>query len=627
VSWIEQLSKTYDACFGRDETGFQSLTAVSTVPQTTQLHIQLKPDGTFFHAEIDELENTPMFVTEDSASRSGKEPAANPLTEQLEYCAQGVEQYGGNSAKHKRYLKLLNAWADSPFTDPKVLAVRQYIQSGTLLKDLVWQKILSLLDNSIEKVKVNKKSLDPLKLWIRWSVIEYLQSATWSDTELATKWIAYEGSLVTKTALCMASGEQVRTTQKHPKRIRFGGDNSKLISSNDTTGFTFRGRFKSSDQALTISYQQSQKAHNALRWLIARQGTKNGDQVVVAWAVQGALAPPLLVDSWQFLHSLDDLTPESEQKTGREPAEDSYQGDAGQHFALRLKKAVQGYKQKIDDNADIVVMGLDSATSGRMAILFYRELKSFEFLARLQDWHESLAWPQNMGKSRHFVGAPAPRDIAEAAYGQRIDDKLRKATLERLLPCIVDGRTVPRDLVQAVIARTTNRAGLDAWEFERNLGIACSLFRASRRKKEKYTMSLDESRTTRDYLYGRLLAIADNLEEMALRIARQDRDTNAARLMQRFADHPYTTWLTLYAKQLRPYIAQLHSTRGGPLYLRQKLIDTIVDSFEIRDGQSTFLDNRPLTGEFLLGYHSQREALRTHPQTNNTSETTEGDAE
>jgi CRISPR-associated protein Csd1 len=626
VSWIEQLSKTYDACFGRDETGFASLTAVSAVPQTTQLHIQLKPDGTYFHAEIDELENTPMFVTEDSASRSGKEPAANPLTEQLEYCAKGIESYGGNSTKYERYLKLLDAWADSPFTDLKVLAVRQYIQSGTLLEDLLQHKVLSVREGLLEKVKVNKKSLDPLKLWIRWSVTESLQSATWSDTDLAKKWKSYEDSLVTETSLCMASGEQTRTTQKHPKRIRFGGDNSKLISSNDTSGFTFRGRFSASAQALTIGYEQSQKAHNALRWLIARQGVKNGDQVVVAWAVQGAAAPPLLVDSWQFFHSLDDSAPASDGAKQHESIEASYQGDAGQHFALRLRATIQGYKQKLDDNADIVVMGLDSATPGRMAILFYRELKGSEFLSRLEQWHESLAWPHNMGKSRRFIGAPAPRDIAEAAYGQRIDDKLRKATLERLLPCIVDGRTVPRDLLLAVTARTTNRAGMEAWEFEHNLGIACSLFRASHRK-ENYTMSLDESRTTRDYLYGRLLAIADNLEGMALRIARQDRDTSAARLMQRFADHPFTTWRTLESQQLRPYIAQLRSSRPAPLAIRLKMIDAIMDTFETRDGQSTFLDNRPLSGEFLLGYHCQREALRPRPQQNNSSETTEGDAE
>lgn len=54
-------------------------------------------------------------------------------------------------------------------------------------------------------------------------------------------------------------------------------------------------------------------------------------------------------------------------------------------------------------------------------------------------------------------------------------------------------------------------------------------------------MSLDQRRTTRDYLYGRLLAIAENIESLALFVARENRDTSAAKLMQRFADHPYTT--------------------------------------------------------------------------------------
>ena len=124
-------------------------------------------------------------------------------------------------------------------------------------------------------------------------------------------------------------------------------------------------------------------------------------------------------------------------------------------------------------------------------------------------------------------------------------------------------------------------------------------------------MSLDESRLTRDYLYGRLLAVADNLEELALRVAREERETNAARLMQRFADHPYTTWRTLEL-QLRPYIARLRSSRfAGALVIRQRLLDSLPSAFPaMADGASSFTDNSRLSGEFLLGYHSQREALR-----------------
>jgi CRISPR-associated protein Csd1 len=114
-------------------------------------------------------------------------------------------------------------------------------------------------------------------------------------------------------------------------------------------------------------------------------------------------------------------------------------------------------------------------------------------------------------------------------------------------------------------------------------------------------MTLDPNRKTRDYLYGRLLALAESLEEWALNKAGEDRPTNAARLMQRFSEHPYSTWRTIELA-LTPYKARL----GGKSKKRQRLIDEVVASFENGD----FTSDKRLSGEFLLGYHCQREFLR-----------------
>jgi len=113
-------------------------------------------------------------------------------------------------------------------------------------------------------------------------------------------------------------------------------------------------------------------------------------------------------------------------------------------------------------------------------------------------------------------------------------------------------------------------------------------------------MALDENRKTRDYLYGRLLALAEGLEQWALKKAGEDRQTTAARLMQRFADHPYTTWRTIELA-LGPYKARL----GGKSLKRQRLISEVTAMFAPDD----FISDKKLSGEFLLGYHCQREAL------------------
>ena len=648
MSWLQRLSETYDACFGQPQFAGESdpLLPLCSVPQTTQLHVELWEDGSFAHAQLHELLNTPMFVTEDSASRSGTSPAANPLTEQLEYCAKGLEAYGGDRTRYDRYVKLLSQWAQSQWTNEKVRAVLRYVEGGTLLDDLLREGILSASSEALLKIKVGNKLIPPLKLWVRWSVrTNDLQSKTWSDRALAESWRAFDLANAQEHCFCMLSGDITRTTQKHPKRIRWSGDNAKLISANDDKGFTFRGRFTDSSQALTIGYAATQKAHNALRWLLKRQGTKIGDNGrIVAWSVFNAWAAPVLADSLQFF-SLSDQNCQfgselSENAPALHFATKVHIGDAGQGFALRLGAAIKGYGSRFSDTESIVVLALDSATDGRMAVLYYRELSGSEFLSRLEAWHSNLAWSQRFSETRQFTGAPSPSDIVDAVYGPRkldgnAGDKLRKATVERLLPCIVEGRPIPRDLVFAAVARasqvSTASKRRGSWAFERVLGVACSLYRGSH-PQEFPTMSLDEARLTRDYLYGRLFALANDLEEKALWLAGTNRSTNAARLMQRFSDRPASTWLIL-CKRLNPYMMQLQSSAPGLLSKYKNLLDTVTARFnDLTNGADQFNSDSRLNGEFLLGFHSQREALRSKRSLDKTStapstEETQGDPE
>ena len=115
-------------------------------------------------------------------------------------------------------------------------------------------------------------------------------------------------------------------------------------------------------------------------------------------------------------------------------------------------------------------------------------------------------------------------------------------------------------------------------------------------------MALEEDRISRDYLYGRLLALAEHLEHWAIRAAGESRPTNAERMMQRFADHPYTTWRTLELA-LIPYRIRL----GGKAHKILSLIDTVHQKFVPSEEYTR--DDR-LSGEYLLGYHCQRAALK-----------------
>ena len=513
---------------------------------------------------------------------------------------------------YRNYVALLAKWCNSPDSHPKARAVLAYVQKKTLMRDLVAQKAL-LVDTdgrliSKEKAQRDKNTKDIFSVInaqdgvvIRW-VVELLDSdehRAWQDKTLWESWANYYLNSRTDTGLCLVTGTEQLLTNNHPKFIRREGDNAKLISANDTGGFTFRGRFITDEQACGVGLGTSQKAHYALAWLIARQGYLDGELAIVAWATSGA---KVIQPTDDPIDALDDA-----------PSEEGSPADTAQKVALRLKMKIAGYRQELGETARMAVMAVDSATPGRLSIVYYRALSSSDFLERIERWHETCVWrhtyhgveeKDEKGKTKKryipFYGAPAPAAIAEAAYGNRLDDKLRKATIKRLLPCIVDGQPIPRDLVESVIRRASNPAGLGGYEWSKALTIACALFRKYKEEKEKYDMALDETRTSRDYLYGRLLAIADVLEERTLSDAEKNRPTNATRYMQQFSQRPFRTWKQIH-ESLTPYLMR----QGDKASYYKSLIGRVKALFIPDD----FISNKPLTGEYLLSYYCQRQKM------------------
>ena len=599
MSWIQKLFETYEQCAGAVAPIGEKLWPVSHLVKQAHVEVVLDPNGNLRKGRIKILDGaeseTLIPATEDSASRAGAKVAPHPLCEEVSYCAPESMP----SEKYSAYMDLLMTWCKSEHAHPKAQAVLEYLKKSSLRTDLSEAGIfpLTFTNKRGQKTKVSDD-----KVFIRWRVedVENPCSGTWQDSSLIQAWIKFDNVSNPADGVCSVSGLPARIAKKHARFVRYPGDGGKLISSNDSDGYTYRGRFTDGKddygrQACTVGFEVSQKAHNALRWLLVTQGYRHYDQAIVSWAISGiALPNPIKNIFEQFELDSSDIK-----------ATTSSVG-TDQNFALRLKKAVAGYGTKLDPKEDVVVIGLDSATPGRMAISFYRELKGSDFLKRLEAWHARYAWHQNYGKDTRFIGAPAPPDIAEAAYGRRLDEKLQKATVERLLPCIVDGWDVPLDLVRSTVRRATNRVGLERWEWEKVLGIACALFKGYHQERN-YQMDLETERNGRDYLYGRLLAIADSIEGYALSTSDEGkkRETTAGRLMQRFADRPFSTWRTIELA-LKPYEARMQagSDRSvGLLVKRRKLLDEVMSQLNDLPERTS---DAPLSGEFLLGYHAQR---------------------
>lgn len=640
MGWIHKLYETYENCYSDnvDMNSEMQLIPICHTTQKAQIEIVIDGKGCFKRARIVKKEDgkTVIPCTEASGGRTGKKPINHPLCDKLQYLAKDFSLYGGEvtvgylnnpSEPYESYINLLKSWCDSEFTHTKAKAILKYVERGSIITDLVNCGIMHLDSNNKFITKWNEEMGETPEIFkvtnstrqddvfIRWVVEEdgIPQAAVWTDKSIQESWINYYTQSKKNKALCYVTGKTMPYADQHPSKIRNEGDKAKIISSgkskdrngdekvNDPTGFTFLGRFINSDQACGVGFEITQKAHNALKWLIEKQGYKRGDQVFVAWSTLGKNIPDPLADTLEIFGFVDNnITLIS----------------TAQEFAKKLNSKIAGYNAELGNTASIVMMGLDSATPGRLSIIFYRELTGSDFLKRLENWHQTCCWIHNYvqkelqdektGKNKKtnikFTGAPAPKDIIEAIYGIRVDDKLRRAAMERIVPCIIDGQKIPWDFVNVIVKRASNRLSMDEWEWNKTLSIACALIRKYKidYEEEVYDMALDVNRKSRDYLYGRLLALADSLEQWALKESGENRQTNAARLMQRFAERPYSTWRTIELA-LTPYKARL-----GPLSnKRQNMISEVMTLFEPDD----FISDKKLSGEFLLGYHCQREAL------------------
>jgi CRISPR-associated protein Csd1 len=596
MGWLSELNAVYDRVMKEKKIEEKPL-PLYHIKNNAPLEIILDGAGKFRTARLlgkDEKADwqTCMPCTEKSAARtSGVE--AYPLCDKLEYVAGDYAEYaeGKNlEEKHAGYLALLEQWAQSEYSNEKIRSVYKYVKKGTLCKDLIKKGTIPAMSTP---TGIGEKENN---LFIRWVVeIPGEGSQTWKDPEIHRLWTAfYSHQFLTGKDFCYVTGKNAPIAELHPAKIRNAGDSAKLISSNDAFNYTFRGRFAEANQACQVGMTVSVKAHNALRWLIEKQGATVGNGLtVVAWCAASNVNPVLLKSTNAF----DD-----------EDEDDGDDYSTLEKTSNAIKNRLRGYYGKIGDNDKILIMGLNAATPGRMSLLLYREFAKSDFCEAQEFWHEHLAWFYTYWKKgekapSRTVSAPSPEDIARAAYGEHLRDDAKAMAVQRLLPCVIDRAAIPPDIEGLCFNRAVRPETLGKTDREKTLETACAVIKYnlfSQRKKE-YNVGLEKERADRDYLYGRLLAVADRVEARVLYQRKEERDTNAVRYMQRFSKYPCSTWELLYVDKLQHYLSQLKGKR----HWYEMLIQEIKDLFD----HDEFVSKKALSGEFLLGYHCQQKAF------------------
>lgn len=575
---LQKAVETYGAMAHRAGQVFEGenepLAPISHIMARPQIIITLDQSGNFAAAQVLD-KNTPKIIipaTEESAGRTVKAAELpHPLCDYLRYL---LPQ---NQVEYQHYISQLSTWANSSHTHPKLHAVLNYVQGGTILENLRQAGI-----DAEEKAMV---------CWVVNGLGESLNGPCWTDRTLMNAFIDYyrEKRTDTPPALCMISGELEMPAGQHPKGIVPISGNAKLISANDSSGFTYRGRFDDAAQAATVGYAVSQKAHSALRWLVANQSVSFGGRTFLCWNPQGIQVPRVTGPM------------------GRRSGTAQRAANPSQ-YQKQLREALSGWKEDLPQSAGVVIAAFDAATTGRLAVTYYNELLASDFLDRLHDWEASCCWEDGP----YGIQSPSLFQIVSWAFGTprngkaEMDDRILSQQMQRLVACRVDKAPFPLDIERALAEKASHLLLYEGENRQKLLFTACAAIRKYHcdHLKEEWDMALDKNCSDRSYLFGRLLAIADAIENNTY-TDEDRRETNAIRMQKAFTLRPMTTWSALWDK-LRPYNKRLAQSKPGLYRYYHSVIDDILNRLSPFDPTL----NHKLDDIYLLGYSHQR-AYRT----------------
>lgn len=632
MAWLKTLAETYDVY--ADQAGMEKnaqavLLPISHSTFNAQIEATIDCEGNFIDArKLDKGFDvvTIIPVTEDSAVRSSG-IAPHPLCDKLCYLAGDYTQYTGDDREKyfEAYIRQLQDWAESEETHPMVLALYRYLARKTLIRDLVSRSVLMLDENGklTDSTKIHNLGQTGANVRFIVSGCE-LPCEVWKNQKLYRTFSAYYRRRSEEKKLCYASGELEACTDKHPSKIRNSADKTRLISGNDESGFTFRGRFTAKEEAVSVGYETSQKAHNALRWLIQKQGYTRDESAIVFWmANRNEQVPDMMKDSINaykhvdgFAFDFDDI--------------DSYMASAptkretGKYMAEQFNLALNGYAGKVSFDDKVAIIALDAATPGRLSIVYYDEMGGKQYIDAILNWQQHCRWRRTIAlesseKNKKKITCectPAPRDMALAAFGvQRsewleADSKVIRATVKRLLPCITQqGVKIPADIIHAAARRASMPQTMSEFVWYNDvLLVTCAMIRFNYERGDK-TMEkfLTDNIDDRNVLFGRLLAVYDYMEQRAMferdenGKVKERRTTNAKRYWNAYSRRPAATFQTLkqnliaYERKLSSYELMKFEEWTGELMTHFK-----GDEF----------NNVALTERYLPGYYLQMEEMK-----------------
>jgi len=570
---MKSLVERYEKLEKLEDSDIFPIMHITKAMKKGDIELTLNGEGVCIRAKtLGEAKDMIIPATLDSGSRSGSAIFPHALFDDMSYLAL-------NDKKREMYLKQLNEWRGE---NKKLNSIYSYVQENRFVEDM--EKFgITHTDKTFIKFKVEIKG--------------DLEADLSKDPIVINHWIDYYSNLelFKKEDLDYITGKRSKVSAKHPKGTNKNTNSAVLVVSDEKN-----------IRRNSIGFNSSQKAHAMLRYLVANYGFKCDTGVIVTYSLGEDINLP------KWYSSSDGIIEGVEDDFGDIAThEESIETILDKNYAKAMRNALLGLgkSENLKKHTNrIAIIALDAATTGRLSVTYYQELDAHEFHEKIVNWHEKCNWHMErwMGDKKNrtkveYISSPKIDDIIKVAFGDTKGDsytKIQKRAREQILHSMFSGKPIDKGYVTSALRRVNSPFSFEEWEYRSYVNIACALLKMYYSNKgDEISVKLEEDRTDRSYLYGRLLAYAEKIESWA-RSKRGEKNyvTNSLRYRSRFSQKPFSTW-QLIDSQLNPYREILK----GMVYQNQ--IDEIKALFESLE---EFENNIPLDGKYLMGYSLQR---------------------
>ena len=577
------------------------------------ISVKLDRDGRFYKAEFMASDQTIIFpVTADSAARSGSNPAPHPLVDKLSYYVSEVSQ-----SQYDQFHKQLANWIDfceEGEVKDFLTRVQHFISQSDFLSSILNSLFGENYKRDVLKITYvdatdKEKNIDLSSCFLEFSIEQFHGFKTESVTtykDLHRSFISYTTTNQDNFGSCNISGRREPITNKH--RGLMG--NAKIISVSNK-GEAYKGRFKEREDVFSVGYETSEKIHLMIKYLLENKNSSTwlgSSQYLINWFS-------------------DDLTNESQLDIVKPAFDDLFEDEDEEKSLVSLKPNEENKQigssfikgQKLFGNdATYYVAILNKTSNGRIALKYFRQLQVSQLLNNLEKWQEHYSWEARNKSGEYKLKTPTFNDIITAAYGvdrerylELDNDSFRSDQYQQLVTALIDGRPLPSSIVKKLEANIKQRQKYPKhWYQVQQVSLAV----LHKQHRREFTPMLDHEETDRSYLFGRLLAIYELIEEVHNssknpKLDKKDaRVTNAERYWTAYSNQPATIMKVLDGK-VRYCIDYLKTNETGYwMKLDNELKEIIQLLSPIMMDKSV---NQPLDYKFIFGYYAEKKYYYT----------------